>query len=108
MLCKKVSPLIITGLIINRVHKCTPTCKETFLTTIIKEQNPNAFIKCFTDKPAVVKKGGLNKIEKLMRSLHTDKLILLPRINTLVRKSLDGGQGLAVSETAVKFSPKME
>lgn len=91
LLCKKVSPLIITGLIINQAHKCTPTCKETFLTAIIKEQNPNAFIKCFSDKPAMVKKGGLSKLEKLMRSLHTDRLILLPRINSVVRRSLDGG-----------------
>ena len=40
ILCKKVSPLIITGLIIAGAHKCTHTCKETFLAELIKKENP--------------------------------------------------------------------
>ena len=72
LLCKKVSPLIITGLIINQAHKCTATCNETFLATIVRRQNPNAFIKCFTDRPTYARRGGLNKMENVMRALHTD------------------------------------
>ena len=36
LLCKKLSPLIITGLIINQAHTCTNTCKESFLASIIR------------------------------------------------------------------------
>ena len=89
LLCKKVSPLIITGLIINHAHKCQKTCKETHIATIIRKQNPQAFVKCFSDRAVNAKRGGVNKMEQVMRALHTDRLILLPRICQSVRGTLD-------------------
>lgn len=109
LLCKKISPLIITGLIINHAHKCQSTCKETFLATIIRKQNSQAFIKCFTDKAVQAKRGGQRRMEQLMRALHTDKLILLPRISQAARNSLDHQPDLLqVSELTVRFTPVMK
>lgn len=89
-------------------HKCTHTCKETFLAELIKKENPQAFVWCFSDRPGSVRRGGLSKMEKVMRSLHTDRLVLLPRISRKVRECLDNGTGLVVEEKSAKFSTIMK
>ena len=43
-----------------------------------------------------------------MRSLHTDRLVLLPRISRKVRECLDEGKGLIVEEKAAQFTPIMK
>lgn len=92
MLSKKVSPLIITGIIVNTAHKChKETDCETFLIKMIKRENPNSFVKCLSDNAEVVKRGGLMKLEQAMRALHVDKLVLVPRISASVIASLDQG-----------------
>jgi hypothetical protein len=64
LLSKKVSPLIISGIFINTAHKChKETDSETFLIKMIKRENPNSFVKCFSDNAEVVKRGGLIKLE---------------------------------------------
>ena len=90
LLSKKVSPLIISGIVVNSAHKChKETDCETFLIKMIKRESPNTFVKCFSDSPEVVKRGGLIKLEAAMRALHVDKLLLVPRISGAVQKSLD-------------------
>ncbi len=80
-----MSPLIISGIIVNTAHKChKETDCETFLIKMVKRENPNAFVKCFSDSAEIVKKGGLNKLETAMRALHVDKLVLVPRISGAV------------------------
>jgi hypothetical protein len=92
LLSKKVSPLIISGIIVNTAHKChKETDCETFLIKMIKRENPNSFVKCFSDNAEVVKRGGLMKLEQAMRALHVDKLVLVPRISASVITSLDQG-----------------
>lgn len=91
LLSKKVSPLIITGIVVNKAHKChKETDCETFLIKMIKRENHNSFVKCFSDNAEVVRRGGLLKLESAMRALHVDKLVLVPRISTSVMASLDG------------------
>lgn len=51
---------------------------------MIKRENANAFVKCFSDKPEIVKRGGLLKLEAAMRTLHVEKLLLVPRISSVV------------------------
>jgi len=65
-------------------------------------------VKCFSDRASHAKRGGLNKLEEVMRSLHTDRLLLLPRICQAARKSLDNAPGLQVSELTVRFTPVMK
>jgi len=92
LLCKKVSPLIITGLLINAAHQChRETDCETFVVKMVKRENSKCFIKCFSDQAEAVKRGGLTKLEQAMRALHVDKLVLLPRISQTVVESLDSG-----------------
>ena len=63
---------------------------------------------CFSDRASAAKRGGLNKMEQVMRAMHTDKLLLLPRISQAVRNSLDDCPNLQVSELPVKFSSIMK
>lgn len=77
---------------------------------MVKRENPNAFVKCFSDSAEIVKKGGLNKLETAMRALHVDKLVLVPRISGAVQASLDDKiKGtLHVAERTVKFTEDMQ
>jgi hypothetical protein len=63
--------------------------KESFIIELIKRANPKAFVKCISDRPSTLSKFGLNGLQSLMVSLHVDKLVLLPRISKVVRKTLD-------------------
>jgi hypothetical protein len=56
-----------------------------FLIKLIKEGNPKAFVKCFTDQPQSVKSDTKNELEEHMKSLQLDKLIILPRIADKVK-----------------------
>lgn len=74
LLTKRLSPSIITGLIINQAHKAGGRAKsgESFIAEIIRKGNPTAFIKGFTDKPWAVGKGsgiGVQGVENLLKSL---------------------------------------
>jgi hypothetical protein len=50
LLCKKVSPSIITGICLNQAHSTHTTC-ESFLIKLLKQENSRAFIKWFSDQP---------------------------------------------------------
>jgi len=50
LLCKKVSPSIISGICLNNAHSTYTTC-ESFVIKLLKQENPYAFIKCFSDQP---------------------------------------------------------
>ena len=78
------------------------------MATVVRKQNPQAFVKVFSDRANAAKRGGLNKMEQLMRALHTDRLILLPRICQAARNALDDKPNLQVSELSVKFTGVMK
>jgi DNA excision repair protein ERCC-4 len=87
LLCKKVSPLIITGIIVNQAHECDQ--KESFILKLVKQANPKAFVKAMTDRAAIVRQGGIQRLQEMMTSLYVDKLVLLPRISKAVNESLN-------------------
>lgn len=80
LLTKKLSPSIITGFIINSAQKMSDKSQESFLTKLLRKENPEAFIKCITDKPNSVGRGGMFNIESLMKNLQVNNLLLYPRI----------------------------
>lgn len=53
LLTKRLSPAIISGLIINNAQKAAGKTKtgESFIAEMIKKGNPDAFIKGFSEKP---------------------------------------------------------
>ena len=51
LLTKRLSPSVITGLLINNCHKTKPNTQDTFLASLLKDDNQGAFVKCFTSSP---------------------------------------------------------
>jgi hypothetical protein len=53
LLTKRISPSIISGIIINNAHKANGRAKsgESFIAEMIRRSNPDAFIKCLSEKP---------------------------------------------------------
>jgi hypothetical protein len=91
LLCKRVSPLIITGLIINEAQKCHKHhSPENFLLKIIRGDNSDAFVKCLSTKPETIKRAGQAKLEIWLRELTVSRLILIPRINSSIQVTLSG------------------
>ena len=91
LLTKRLSPSIISGFIINNAHKVQENSCESFLTKILRKDNPDgAFIKCISDKPnSVSKGGGIHGVESLMKSMQVNNLLLYPRIRKSIKDSLD-------------------
>ncbi len=105
LLSKKVSPLIITGIVINEAQKCHKAhSSENFLIRQIKKDNPQAFVKCFSDKPHKVVAGGLAKLELSLVEMNVSFLILLPRVNESVVSTFEENKGtLQIAERQVEL-----
>lgn len=86
LLCKKVSPLIITGVIVNQAHECEQ--KESFIVRLIKQAHPEAFVKLVTDRSASIRSQGLLGLQRMMTAMYVNKLVLVPRVSETVSKSL--------------------
>lgn len=101
LLTKKLSPSIITGLIINNAHKAGSAgikTGESFIAEIIKRGNSTAFVKAITEKPQGISRGGggIMGIESFMRSLQVSHILLYPRIKKCVKDSLDSPDGINI------------
>jgi len=103
LLCKKVSPLIITGVIVNQAHECEQ--KESFIVRLIKQAHPEAFVKLLTDRSASIRSQGLLGLQRMMTAMYVNKLVLVPRVSETVSKSLTDAnlhfeeQSLQMTET---------
>jgi DNA excision repair protein ERCC-4 len=93
LLCKKLSPMIIDGVIVNKCHK-TNNESESFIIKLITSENSRCFVKCFTDRPNSFQNISETMIESHMQSLGVNKLILCPRIAKAAKKTLDCAEGL--------------
>lgn len=111
LLTKKLSPSIISGLIINCAHKAGSSgtkTGESFIAEIIRRGNQDAFIKAISEKPQGVGRGGIMGIEAFMKSLQVSQMLLYPRIKKSVKEALDAAEGLSVQQNSLKFTKKIE
>ncbi len=109
LLTKRLSPSIISGFIINNAQKVEENSPESFLTQILRKDNADAFIKCFTDKPNSIARGGsMHVVENRMKSLQVNNLLLYPRIRQSIRASLDSVELMCIVKSKIDFTPKME
>lgn len=114
LLTKRLAPSIISGLLLNNAHRGTGGraggfTGESFIAEVIRKGNPEAVIKCFSEKPQAVGKGsGVQGVEQFMARLQVNQLILYPRIKKSVKDSLDEAKGLEIVEHSIKFPKRME
>jgi hypothetical protein len=114
LLTKKLSPSIISGLIINNAHKANAKgagnkTGEAFLAEIIRQGNQSVFIHAITEKPSALGRLNLSAMENMMKGIQVNQLILYPRIKKAVKDSLDRDNSLLnVTHAKIKFSKRIE
>ena len=91
---KKLSPMNITGVIINDGHKYEKIkTHEAFLTKLLKREHPKIWIKGVTGSAKEVARGGQPRIERLMKALQVNNIVLYPRIKAIIKEDLDNMKG---------------
>jgi DNA excision repair protein ERCC-4 len=114
LLTKKLSPSIISGLIINNAHKANAKgagnkTGEAFLAEIIRQGNQSVFIHAITEKPSALGRLNFSAMENMMKGIQVNQLILYPRIKKAVKDSLDRDNSLLnVTHAKIKFSKRIE
>lgn len=102
LLTKRLSPSIVSGLLLNHAHKVSAKKKsaEGFICELLRRGNADVFIKGVSEKPASVAGKGL---EAVMRGIEVAEVLLYPRIKRSVRDTLDGeGKGVRVKEVGIQ------
>nr|CDS33574.1 dna repair endonuclease xpf [Hymenolepis microstoma] len=78
---------LVTGVIVLRAHTLHESSQEAFMLRLLREKNPDVFIKAFTDN-AIALMTGYNRVEHLMNQFGVSKLLLWPRFNIDVMNTL--------------------
>ncbi|VDL59158.1 unnamed protein product [Hymenolepis diminuta] len=78
---------LVSGVIVLRSHTLHESSQEAFMLRLLREKNPNVFIKAFTDN-AIALMTGYNRVEHLMNQFGVSKLLLWPRFNIDVMNTL--------------------
>ena len=81
-----------------------PDQQESFLTKLLKRENPQAFVKCFTNNASSMARGGMERIDTLIKSLQVSSLQLFPRIKPSIIKTLEDLPNLKIIEYDIEFS----
>lgn len=92
---------LVTGVIVLRSHTLRESSQEAFMLRLLREKNPNVFIKAFTDN-AIALMTGYNRVEHLMNQFGVSKLLLWPRFNIDVMNTLTDSP-INVEELQVGF-----
>jgi len=88
LLMQRVEPQRVAGAVILDAHRVSETSTEAFILRLLKQINPAAAVKAFTEDPEAIA-SGFNRLEKLMRALHVRKLCVWPRFHVAVSGTLD-------------------
>jgi DNA excision repair protein ERCC-4 len=89
LLSKTLSIPTISGVIVNNSHNITEDSIETFILRLISSANAHAAIKAVSDNAAACVRGGFNRLNKLLKCLHCNKLFLWPRFHLDIQSVLD-------------------
>ncbi|VDM19504.1 unnamed protein product [Hydatigera taeniaeformis] len=78
---------LVTGVLVLRCHNLHEASQESFVLRLLREKNPQIFIKAFTDN-AIALMSGYNRVEQLMNQFGISRLLLWPRFNLDVVNTL--------------------
>jgi DNA excision repair protein ERCC-4 len=87
MLTKKIPTDIITGLIFLHAERITPTCVESFIARIYRQENKEGFLKAFSDSPEYFAMG-LSPLQTVLGQLRIRRVELWPRFHKAVLRDL--------------------
>ncbi|ORM41342.1 DNA repair endonuclease XPF [Babesia sp. Xinjiang] len=80
LLTAKLSPELVSGLIIVNAHRMTHDYNIPFLIKLLRSRNRVAFIKAITDNVTAMRDDG--KLTFVLKSLFTDDCFIFPRCST--------------------------
>lgn len=78
---------LVTGVFVLRSHRLYEASQESFMIRLLREKNPQIFVKTFTDN-AVALMSGYNRVESMMNQFGMPILLLWPRFNVEVVNTL--------------------
>jgi DNA excision repair protein ERCC-4 len=80
--------LLIFSVFRDYAFRVTETSMESFVIRVYREHNTKGFIKAFTDEPESLR-HGFGALEKVMKNLYLERVILYPRFHADVSRVLD-------------------
>ncbi|CAH8609198.1 unnamed protein product [Heterobilharzia americana] len=105
LLMERMPVSLVSGVLILRAHELHEACQDSFAIRLLRERNPQLFIKAFSDS-ALSLTSGYNHAERVMMQLGISKLVLWPRFNMQVVSCLNESQP-EVEEIRVKLTSEM-
>ncbi|PWN88390.1 DNA repair protein [Acaromyces ingoldii] len=87
MLNKMIPTDLITGLVVLHAERISPTCVESFIARIFRQENKEGFIKAFSDEPEHFA-GGLSPLQTVLGQLHMRRVELWPRFHKNIIRDL--------------------
>jgi len=88
LLSGRVPPQLVAGVIVINAHKVTDVSGEGFALRLLKDGNPAAWVRAFTDAPVALS-SEFSGVEKVMNALRVKKLHLWPRFQVQVQTDLE-------------------
>ncbi|CAH8641301.1 unnamed protein product [Schistosoma curassoni] len=105
LLMERMPATLVSGVLILRAHELHEACQDSFAIQLLRERNPQLFIKAFSDNSLSLT-SGYNHAERIMLQLGISKLVLWPRFNMQVVSCLNESQP-DVEEVRVKLTSEM-
>ncbi|CAH8633580.1 unnamed protein product [Schistosoma guineensis] len=105
LLMERMPATLVSGVLILRAHELHEACQDSFAIQLLRERNPQLFIKAFSDNSLSLT-SGYNHAERIMLQLGISKLVLWPRFNMQVISCLNESQP-DVEEVRVKLTSEM-
>jgi DNA excision repair protein ERCC-4 len=87
MLSKRIPTDIVTGLVMLHAERITPTCVESFIARIFRQENKEGFLKAFSDSPEYFAMG-LSPLQTVLGQLRIRRVELWPRFHKSVIRDL--------------------
>lgn len=97
----------IDGILVAHAHTVTEQSTEAFILRIFHNQNPQGFVKGFSDAAERLMMG-FAKVDKTLKSLQVRKLFLYPRFHTAIRDELEANNCISVTELHQSMSKQQK
>lgn len=105
LLKKRIPIELISGIFVLNAHNVIESCQEAFALRLYRQKNKTGFVKAFSNNVEAFT-FGYGHVEKVMRNLFITELLIWPRFQATIQKSLKPFEPQIV-EFSVPMSHKM-
>ncbi|KAK8807340.1 hypothetical protein WA158_004099 [Blastocystis sp. Blastoise] len=102
---KRLDPCKIKGILIYNAHRVTLNSPYSFILQLYKKENPQGFIKAFSEEVTHLgKEGGIEGLGTQLAALNVGKLFLWPRFREEVKQTFEANP-LDIDMYSLELSP---